>query len=115
MDIGGPDKKDIGHFSQLKSFLTKIVTLRKPSDKLNYLKSVTNKEIDFICEVILNFLNKKIPTKYRDFSKLKKIKSFLHQFIRSKRGYKLKKKLILSVKGLYLLTILFPLALQVLT
>ena len=102
------------HFQNLHSFIKKILAL-KSSERLNYFKTITNTEIDFICEIITNFLHKKIPSDYRSYSLLEKIKDFLRKFIKTKKGYKLKKKLILTLKGLHMIAVLFPLALNFLS
>ena len=102
------------HFRSLKDFISKILSFKKTSERLTYLKQVTNREIDYISEIVFNFLKNKIHVNYREFSKLKKIKNFMRDFVKNKKGYRIKKKLILTVKGLYLINIIFPLALNTL-
>ena len=115
MDFKKPAEKNVNHFELVKTFIKKILELKKNRDRLAYLKQIKNKEIDFISEIILNFIKKRIPVDYQNFSRLKKIEQFMKEFIKNKKAYKLKKKLILSLKGLYLLSVLFPLALKVLS
>ena len=63
----------------------------------------------------LHFLHKNIPSDYKSYSTLERIKDFLRKFVKNKKAYKLKKKLLVSLKGLHLIAVLFPLALKVFT
>ena len=110
MDFKITNGKHLDHFKLMKSFISKILSFKKTTDRLSYLKKITRREIDYVSEIVLNFLKNKIHFAYREFSKLKKIKNFMREFVKNKKAYKIKKSLILSVKGLYLLNVLLPLA-----
>ena len=92
MDFKESAEKNVNHFELMKTFIKKILELKKNRDRLAYLKQIKNKEIDFISEIILNFIKKRIPVDYQNFSRLKRIEQFMKEFIKNKKAYKLKKK-----------------------
>ena len=70
MDHKKPAEKNVNHFELMKAFIKKILELKKNRDRLAYLKQIKNKEIDFISEIILNFIKKKNPCRLPKFFKV---------------------------------------------
>ena len=99
------------HFIQLEDFVKKILQL-KPSERRLYFQNINNYELDLISEIISNFLEKRIPVDYKSFTLLQKIKTFLRDFIKLKKSQKIKRRMLQSLKGLHLISILFPIALN---
>lgn len=79
------------------------------SERLVYFKNIKADEFKLIDEIILNFLQKNIKTKPESMYELKKIKDFLRAFIKVKTRSKRKKALLLSLRGLRMVALVFPL------
>ena len=92
--------------------IKKILNL-KHSERINYIDSIVNKEIDILTEIILNFLNGNIKVDTKSFNLLKRLRTELNIIARKKTPYKIKKQNFKSLKGLNILNILLPFTLKV--
>ena len=117
MDRSKPVKKiklDSLHIKKLVSLLRKLEKLNQ-GERLNYMKSISQSEIELISEIIHNLLNFNIKTDFKSLSMLKRVKIYLYKLSSKRVSYFLKKKILQSLKGLSILNILIPLALSTLT
>ena len=62
------------HVSKLKKFIKKLLKLSH-KDRYEYIKSISNREIKFIEEIIHNILRGTIPLTYNTYNKLKRVKN----------------------------------------
>ena len=99
------------HILKLVSFIKKILCMSN-TDRINYFHSIPETEIKLILEIITNFLNENIEVDYKSYSLLKRIKIFLYKLVDKKSSIKIKRRLLKSIKGLQLVAVLFPLALN---
>ena len=98
------------HFNRLKIFIKKIHGLTH-SDRLEYIKKISKIEINFINEIVCNFLKKKIKIKQKHFklyTRLKRLRSDLWKLADKNNSISLKKKILSSIRGLAILNFLLP-------
>lgn len=105
---------ELEHFNKLINFLKQITKLSN-SERLRYIDKFTNEELNYISEIVLNFLNNKLKTGFIEFNTLKNTRKELHSLVSKSKSYRLKRKLLKTLKGLNILNILLPLALNTLT
>ena len=107
-------KLDHPHIKKLISFLRKLSQL-KHSERLEYMKTITKPEVKLISELVYNFLHSNIKTTRKSLLLLKRLRKYLHQLSKKRISYLIKKKLLQTLKGLNILNIIIPLALNTLT
>ena len=105
---GHKKKLTIKHAKLLRGFTDKILEMTH-SERLQYFKNINEGELKFIEEIVLNFLNNNIKAPPETFSEMKKIKSFLRSFVKTKGRFKYKKTLLSSLKGLSMVAYILPL------
>ena len=99
------------HLKTVSSFIEKILKLKQP-DRILYIDSISKKEIDIISEIIVNFLNSNIKLDTKSYNLLKRVKTEIYKLGGKKKSYKLKKEVLNTLKGLHIINLLFPLALN---
>ena len=107
-------KLDSLHIKKLVTLLRQLEKLNQ-TERLNYMKSITKSEIKLISEIIHNLLNFNTKTDFKSLSILKRVKNYLYKLSSKRSSYLLKKKILKSLKGLNILNIIIPLALNTLT
>ena len=98
------------HFKKLKNFIQKIDGLTH-SDRLKYFKNIGTVEIQYLNEIIYNFLNKRIKVNQKHFelyNHLKRLRSDLRKFVDKTISNKVKKQILISIKGLAIINFLLP-------
>ena len=103
-------KIDSLHVGELKKFIKKLLKLSN-KDRFNYIKSLSNREIKFIEEIIYNILRGTIPLTLKTYNKLKRVKNELYSIIEENSP----KELLYSLKGLRILSVILPIVLTYLT
>ena len=98
------------HVSKLKKFIKKLLKLSH-KDRYEYIKSISNREIKFIEEIIYNILRGTIPLTYNTYNKLKRVKKQLYSMIEENSP----KEVLYSLKGLRILSVILPIVLSYLT
>ena len=102
------------HVKNLLGLLTKLSKLNH-SERIVYIKSITKKEIKLISEVIYNLLHFNIKTDFKSLSILKRVKKYLYKLSSKRVSHLIKKKILQTLKGLNILNIVIPLALNTLS
>lgn len=114
MDYGEGSSLNLDdHLTNLKEFVEKLNNL-EPSKQIHYIKKLTDQEIDYLSEIVLNFLSSKIKVNIANYQSLKKSKNILYHLASPKKSSKFKKKIFSTLKGLNILNILLPVAIQTL-
>ncbi len=102
------------HINNLVLFLEKFNKLSQ-SERVDYIKNNSSeKTINYFSELASNFLKGNIKPNTTSFKHLKRIKNYIYKLASKKTARKYKHKLLSSIKGLQILNILIPLALQTL-
>ena len=117
MDTSKPVRKiKLGslHAKKLVRLLSKLERLNH-GERLSYMKSINKTEINLISEIIHNLLNFNIKADFKSLSVLKRVKKYLYKLSSKQVPYLIKKKILNSLKGLNILNILIPLALNTLS
>lgn len=86
----------------------------KSSEQQLALRNINNHQIDLISEICLNFLNSNIKTSYSKLNLLAKFRNYLHKLSSKSISHKLKRNILSSLQGLYILKLLLPVSLQAL-
>jgi len=108
MGIGkGNQSSSVTHFNSLKKFVSSLLELTTTQLAIR-LKSLKNKEIGYISEIVLNFLNGGIRVNANEFHALRRMRTDLHLLSSRKSTNNSKKELLNSLKGLNILKILLP-------
>jgi hypothetical protein len=81
----------------------------------SYLTKLSNKEIDYITEICFNFLFDRIKIDAGQLQILKRVSEEIRLLAKKNIKYKIKKNILKSIRGINILNILLPLALNVLT
>ena len=102
------------HVRQLVNLLNKLKTL-KPSERLNYFKNISKSEIKLISEIIHNFLKFNIKSDLKSLSISKRMNKLLYKLSSKRVSYLVKKQLLQTLKGLNILNLIIPLALNTLS
>ena len=107
----GKIKLSGAHANKLIDFVSKLLKLSH-SERLNHFKNITQEEVDFISEIVLNFIQCNIKHDRKSFLLLKRMKKYLYLLACKKTAISIKKKIIHSLKGLNILNILLPLTID---
>ena len=99
--------------SEMIEFLQKFSQM-KPSERYENIEKLTDKEVDYLAEVCKNFLHKKIKVNQKQIKELKSSRLELKLLASKNRKNKIKKKILKSIKGGFILHLLLPLALKTL-
>lgn len=103
--MGGGRKHREERLNRILDVINKYLNV--PFDKKKaFILSITKTSLNYIIEVIYNFLNCKFKIGYTALNKLKKFKKFLYDLVSRKKSITNKKKLLSSIRGLYVLNIL---------
>ena len=93
----------------IKKFIEKYLSIKLEK---RGLIDFTKEEIDFVSEICLNFLKTNIKAGFTKISLLKKVRNEIRLLSRKKFGRGIKRKILKSLKGIHLLNILLPIALD---
>lgn len=77
-----------------------------------FILSTTKNDLALICEIVLNYLKNKLDNTYIITRKLKKFKDFIRNIVKKSLSASKKRVLLASIKGIYILRNIFPLALE---
>ena len=99
---------------EVRDFIIKLNKLNQ-RERVKYLKEISVRELAIIGEVILNIIHKNIPIEYNKFSLLKRVKKYLYLLTSKKNSNKIKRGVLSSIKGLHILSIIFPVVLDFLS
>ena len=116
MVIGKNDRKiklNSVYFKTVLKFLKYLQKLSNSGRKF-YMKNIKNKEIKILSEVILNFLHCNIKHNINSVLHLKRVKKYIYLLASKKISYSKKKNILQSLKGLSILNIILPLAINTL-
>ena len=78
-------------------------------DRFHYFQSLAASECDLISEIVLNFLKGRIQPDYKSFTLLKRCRKQLKVLASKNNSLKLKRKVLQSIQGLQIVSILFTL------
>lgn len=95
----------------IQNFIKLIIKLT-PSQRVKYIQSMSNKEIDYISEICLNFLKSNITTDKETVKVLDSLRNEIRSLGSKGKSRIWKKKLLLTLKGLRVLQFLFPIVLN---
>jgi hypothetical protein len=103
--------------THLKNLLTYLLYINKlpASKKIQHFQKISKKRLDYISEIILNFLNSNIKTDNSIINKLQPLREILHKIASKKTSLVLKKHIISSLKGIYILHTLLPLTIKIIS
>lgn len=104
------DSKEKIDKNRLKIIHTFIENFQKldNKDKSSYLKQISSEEIKYIEEVCYNFLHSNIKIENRKIVLLKRLKRFIYKFLSKTSSKQVKRKILSSIRGLFILNIIFP-------
>lgn len=102
---------------KIKKIVSFLESLKhsKLKDRHIFISKLENREIDYISEICLNLLHLNIKPPHSKISLLNRLKTVIQALISKTKSYKIKKKLLSSIKGLQLLNIILPIALKTLS
>ena len=95
-------------YEKIRSFLEKIKKMDNNA-KLDFFKSIPEEEIDIICEILINIINENLKLDVKTFMALRSFKDYLYNIIPRNKSYFAKRKLLATVKGLHMVSVLLPL------
>lgn len=99
---------------EVKEFVSNLNNLT-PSERLDYFeKKISRRELELLIEIVYNYLRGNIKTDFTSHSRLKRNKQVLYNFISRAKSFNYKKKILNSLKGLNIFSILIPLVLNTL-
>jgi len=101
----------VSHYHSIGEFVRGLLSLNTAA-LVKYLKSLKNKEIDYTSEIVLNFLNGRIGTNCNTLKALLRMRNDLHILASKSTSYKNKKLVLNSLRGLNIIKVLLPLALD---
>ena len=105
---GRANKKiSASRYEKIRYFLEKIKKLDNNA-RLDFFKSIPEEEIDIICEIIINIINENLKIDVKTFMALRSFKDFLYKIIPRNKSYFAKRKLLATVKGLHMVSVLLP-------
>lgn len=102
---------DNPRIDRVRKFIRKLLKLNQ-RERYDFMKTISNSELEIIEEISHNILKGNIPLNYRIYNILKRLKKQLYLLTSSKNSKKIKKKLLLSLKGLTILNTILPIALN---
>jgi hypothetical protein len=82
------------------------------TDRKKLLSNLSDREVDFISEVIKNFLKRNIRARPSIVLKLKKFKREIRNLSSREYSRNIKRKILNSIKGISILNLLLPFAIQ---
>lgn len=94
--------------NELRLFVESLKQYKKPSELSSFIKSLDERKINLLTEIILNLLNNRINVNENILKKLSPFKRVLRGLIKKKLSYISRKKIFSSLKGLYILLIIIP-------
>jgi len=99
---------------RLKELLTFLTEYKNISftERKEFLSNLSDKQVDIISEILNNFLKNNIKTKSNTVSILKKLKHDIRKISSSTCSRTIKRKIFKSVKGIHILNLLLPFAIQ---
>lgn len=109
-DTGRFEKDKIVQLQLIQNFLTLILNLT-PTQRVKYIKSLSDRETDYISEICLNFLKSNILVEKEAIRPLNSLQSEIRALASKKKSREYKKKLLLTLKGLRVLQYLIPIVL----
>ena len=104
---------DKNRIINIKQFIEHVNKLDN-TEKQIYLANLEPQEIKYVEEILNNFLQENIKIGYEKISLLGKLKNVIYDLISNSKSDRYKKKILSSIKGLYIITILFPAAIRTL-
>ena len=94
-------RKRVSYLSRVYKFLIRLKSIAI-SKRCKYIKGISREELNYICEIILNFLHSKIKVGFITLKKLKKFRSLMHKLVAKNISANKKKSILCSLKGLYI-------------
>jgi len=101
-----------------KEHLNKVLHLAKTIhnlpyiEKIKYLKKLSNENVDLLSEIVLNFLKGKLRIDFQSYKLLHRVKNEVRILSSKIKKYPFKKKLLVSLKGLKILSVILPMVIQ---
>jgi len=92
---------------ELRKFIEKLLKLNQ-KERREYMKSISDRELKFIKEIAYNIVKGTIPLSHTTYNKLKRVKTQLYSLF----SKKFSNILFFSLKGLRILNIILPIALN---
>ena len=77
-------------------------------ERIVYFKNISLHEIEIIEDILLNVVRGNVPLNKKIFNYLKRIKKYIYLLISKKISKKTKKRILYSLKGLQIITLLLP-------
>ena len=84
-------------------------------ERFHYFQKLPANECNIISEIVLNFLKGRIQPDYKSFSLLKRCRKQLKQLASKKIGLKTKRKILHSLHGLQIISIIITLVKTILS
>lgn len=102
--------------SRVKHIRSMLETLHKlkPTEKREFIKAASPRQISYFAEIILNFLQGNFIKEKHILKKLYKFRKHLHILASREYSIKQKKDILMSIKGAFILHLLVPKALVLL-
>lgn len=110
----GKIKIDSTHAVEILRFVRKLMKLSH-TERLEYFKTISDKEVDLISEIALNFINCNIKYDTKSYNLLKRVKKFIYHLASKRTGKQIKRNILTSLKGLSILNNLLPLVIKLFT
>ena len=83
--------------------------------RFEYLKSISIRDIALIREILINVIKGNISVGYDRYILLKRVKKYIYKLVSKTTSTKLKKKILASIKGLQILSLVLPLVVDFLS
>ena len=98
----------------VKRFVNELTGLNQ-KQRFEYLKTISNRDIALIREILINVINGNINVGYDRYILLKRVKKYIYKLVSKTTSIKLKKKILASIKGLQILSLVLPLVIEFLS
>ena len=100
--------------NSVRGIVNELIRLNQKR-RFEYLKSISNRDIALIREILINVINGNINVGYDRYILLKRVKKYIYKLVSKTTSIKLKKKILASIKGLQILSLVLPLVIEFLS
>ena len=96
------------HLNRILILTENLITL-KPSERISYIeKNFSSREIRILCEIVHNFMYGVVDPEISVVRKLKRVENELKTLSKKTTSLKVKKNILLSAKGAFILDRILP-------
>ena len=100
--------------SEVRQLVTRLKALNQ-LERVEYFKSISNNDLEIITELLINVIKGNVPIPAKVFKILKRVRKYIYVLISNKISNQRKKRILYSLKGLKIISLIVPIVLNLLT